>query len=136
MFPNQNRAMSKVIEFFLYLILSGMIGAICGAFTRFFEYLIGNPFREEMSHGNIFSFYGRWIRLKYDAEEAKLNQQSSYRLNMWKALGVCPYCVNVYITGIFGGFCIWYSGIYWWLIFAVLAVSHYVLGYIFDKEGY
>ena len=129
--------MSTAIEFFLYLVIALIIGMICGAFTRFFEYLIGNPFRDEMNHGNILAFYGRWIRNNYDKQEARQGERgAAYALNMWKAAGVCPYCVNVYITLIFGGICIWYSGIHWWLIFAILAVSHYTLGYIFDKEGY
>lgn len=128
-----------MIEVLIHIVCSMLLGAITAMFTRFFEYLIGNPFREEVYTKSILSFYGVWIRKNYDRVEAGIRDDSPKghtRLNFWKAMGVCPYCLNVYVGLVVYGVAIVYTDLYWWLLFSVLAVSHYVLGWIFDKEGY
>lgn len=128
-----------MITVLVHIVCSMLLGAIAGAFTRFFEYLIGNPWKDEVYKGSIFSFYGVWIRKNYDRVEKTIVEDSPKgysKLNFWKALGVCPFCFNVYVGLLIYGVAIIYTDLYWWLLFSVLAVSHYVLGWIFDKEGY
>lgn len=124
--------MIAAITILVSLLSSIFIGAIVGAFTRFFEFLIGNPWRDEVFRGNILSFYGVWIRKRYD----KFEEQNNFtKLNFYKALGVCPYCLNVWFGFIIGGFMLYVLDLQWWLMVGILASSHYTLGYIFDKEG-
>jgi len=131
--------MEQLTFFLVELLCVLIIGAMAGALTRLFEYVIGNPFKEDMNQGAILSVYGRWILKNYNRVEKTMfdgHAKGHYALNMWKAAGVCPFCVNVYISLIFGIVCIVFSPIHWWLIFAILAVSHFVLGWILEKEGY
>jgi hypothetical protein len=121
-----------IVELITWIIL----GACFGGFTFFLEYLIGNPFKDEVYTGNILSFYGVWIRKHYDRVEASIAlnkpEKNAYtKLNYWKAAGVCPYCLNVHVSWIMALVFIVSTPLNWWGVLIVLPVSHvtlYVLG--------
>ena len=127
-----------MIELIGQILFALLLGAIVGLTTRFLEYLIGNPWRDEVYKGSILSFFGVWIRKNYDRVEQSIevdNVKGYSRLNMWKALWVCPFCLNVYVGLVYVGLSVVYTDFWWWLALAVLSVSHYVLGWILDNEG-
>lgn len=128
------------------IITTVLIGILSGALTKFFLYLIGNPYQEKVNTGAIFSFYGVWVRQNHD----RLKEQIEYRLsgysnvnsfdkaaarmiNKYKALGACPWCINVYIAAISGSFFLCFHEISLWHLIYLLPISHLSLTYIIDN---
>lgn len=123
-----------LLEIITWIIL----GACFAIFTFFFEYLIGNPFKDQVYTGNIFSFYGVWIRRNYDRVEASIQlnkpEKNAYtKLNYWKALGVCPYCLNVHVGWIIGLLFVFGSTLHIWGLMIALPVSHITLYTLADR---
>jgi hypothetical protein len=123
-----------LLEIITWIIL----GACFSGITFLFEYMIGNPWKDEVYTGNIFSFYGLWIRRNYDRVQASIDlnkpEKNAYtKLNYWKALGVCPYCLNVHVGWVFTLFFACFTELNWWGIFIALPASHVGLYWISDR---
>ena len=129
------------------IITTILIGILSGALTKFFLYLIGSPYQEKVNTGAIFSFYGVWVRQNHDRLKEQIEKrlanvhctQDSFdrsaarMINKYKALGACPWCINVYIAAISGGFFLWFHDISLWHLVYLLPISHLSLTYIIDN---
>ena len=128
------------------IITTILIGILSGALTKFFLYLIGNPYQESMNTGAILSFYGIWVRHNHDrlkeqiekrlsgySDEKSFDKAATRMINKYKALGACPWCINVYIAAISGGFFLWFHDISLWHLVYLLPISHLSLTYIIDN---
>ena len=101
----------------LYVILISGVGACT---TYFYQFIIGNPDKDEVYLRSIFSFFGVWLEKKYNKIEDPIENsivnmggmkslhykdrmKIALNVNIWKPLGICIYCSNVYITAIVTG---------------------------------
>jgi len=127
------------------IIIVILTGIIIGSVTKFFLYLIGNPYQEKVNTGAIFAFYGVWVRQKHDefsehlqrklsglSSEKEFERKAARMINIFKALGACPWCVNVYISALFGCASLYYYNISLWHLVYLLPISHLSLSYIID----
>jgi hypothetical protein len=100
-----------------FIITTLFIALVAAFATLFYSYCIGNPEYGEVKSGRILSKLGHWLEEKYQEHEikesnrikAKMIDQDQLermrllrgkKLNWYKALGICPVCVNPYITTI------------------------------------
>ena len=122
-----------LIEILLWLVLSGCIASV----TVFIEYIIGDPWKEDINEGAIFSFYGKWILKKHEeyANSIILNkpQGAHTKVNWYKALGCCPKCFNVHVAWILTLGIVLGSPLSWWGVFITIPISHIVLIWLMDK---
>lgn len=124
-----------------------LLACIAPLLTCFLEYLIGDPWKEEVNTKAIFSRIGVWVSHGYDRTERKIAEKMmrskvgskqqeeillSQKKNWYMVLGACPSCMNVYVSaGFLVGFFIICSISMWWL-FAAMPISHFVLGKILE----
>lgn len=100
-----------------FIITTLFIALVASCATLFYGYCIGNPESGQVKRGRIFSKLGLWLEVKYEQHEADEGLRLSSKmigrtqdererlargkkLNWYKALGMCPVCVNPYITTI------------------------------------
>lgn len=113
-----------IYEYELYTIAVMLFTSYVSACaTWFFDFCIGEPHSGEIIKGRIFSFYGKYILDKYFEVEKDNKLRQSTRLNWWKALGVCPICFNVYLTGLVGMCLHAYFGVNFSFILAEMVLS-------------
>jgi hypothetical protein len=91
-------------------LITLIIGAFMTAtFSHFLHWCIGSPNGYDVKTGRIFSKYGVWISKQYDLTEERLKGKG---LNWYKAMGMCVYCMGVYIAiiSLFIGYAIgWFN---------------------------
>lgn len=113
----------------IHVLTVCLIAFISACSTRFYLYLIGDPWDEQVNRKAIFSFIGKWVEDNYFLAEEKI--KGSYtRKNWFMALGACHHCNNVYWTAIIGSLLIWLcSYSFLWLI-PVFPLSHFVISWL------
>lgn len=101
----------------------------------FWDFCIGEPHHGEVEKGRIFSRFGSYILEKYYEHESKEKDRLYYitssqefirnqKLNLYKILGVCPICMNVYVAGIIGLGSCFFFGVSFWSILPEIFVSY------------
>ena len=94
-----------MIETLVYLTVL-LIGAFMAAcIVELYSFCIGEPDDQHVIDGRIFSVFGRFVQRQYLAHEKRSKGKG---LNWWKAIGLCKYCVTV------------------WIAWITLAVGHYL----------
>jgi hypothetical protein len=124
-----------LIEIGLWLVIGFLIGCV----TNFIEYIIGEPYLDEMYRGRILSVVGLWLRKRYDELENRIAlntapKDAHQKLNWYKALGVCPFCFNVYVTWIISICLALFTPLSWWGIFITLPIAHVSLGWLMSRD--
>lgn len=128
----------------IYVIVVGLMGGVA---TFWFMSLIGDPDKEEVNTRAIFSFYGVWIRHKYDAYEKALEDRITRRamnlkeqekfearhINWAKSGGACRYCTGVYITAFMSAIIFYCTDVSLWWIFLTLPTFHFSLKHMTEK---
>lgn len=80
--------------------------------TLFVDFCIGEPHQHTVNKGRIFSKFGVYVRKRYDMREKETSDirksilemggpeesEKFVRVNYWKILGVCPVCLNVWLS--------------------------------------
>lgn len=87
------------------------VAYIAACTTFFYDFCIGEPSQGKPKSGRILSLLGLWLHNKYTRIEGRHELQKqdlkdkddlelyNYRRKNWyKALGMCPICVNPYIA--------------------------------------
>lgn len=128
----------------LYVILISGVGACT---TYFYQFIIGNPDKDEVYLRSIFSFFGVWLEKKYNKIEDPIQNsienmggmkslhykdrmKIALNVNIWKPLGICIYCSNVYITAIVTGIIFYFTFVSLWWILPSLVISNMILNFI------
>lgn len=104
-----------------------IVAYVSACFTYFIDFCIGEPHHGEVEQGRIFSEYGNFILKKYfDVQSDKIKNNST-RLNWWKALGVCPICMNVYVTLLAGILiCLFFGTSFWGILPEIFISNRYL----------
>jgi hypothetical protein len=136
--------MIDLLLLLIYVIITGLLGGIA---TYWFMSLIGDPDTEDLNTRAIFSFYGVWIRQKFDKYEKNMEDQmtrmtltmrqeqryEARHINWAKSMGACRYCTGVYITALVSFLIFYTQGISLWWIFLTLPVFHFSLKYTMEN---
>ena len=106
------------------MITFALFAIAAGCLTDLYSFAIGDPAKGEIKEGRILSFIGRYLEHRYyiakDRAAAKFAQAihaskdgtASEKIlhegvQVWKALGLCPRCTNVWIS--IPVFAIWWT---------------------------
>lgn len=127
--------------------------------TYFYTFAIGEPHKGEAKIGRVFSRLGLWLDMKYEAFENKqnirfaegerkikqslpkdfLNQiarlKMSRRLNVYKALGLCPICSNIWFGFITLPITFYFFELNWLLLLPAIVISNQFVRDFMRKGG-
>lgn len=132
------------------ILISVALSYSSAALSYLYDFCIGEPHGTSVNKGRIFSFIGVFIRSKFDnfeAETEKIRDNTKrsliesgyeigaameeadkfYRVNPWKAAGVCPICFNVWCSIIICVPSIFAFDIPWYLFLPITAVANRIL---------
>lgn len=133
--------------FFLLCELAAIFISAYGTamISAFIDYIIGSPSSGEINQGRIFARVGVYLVRKHDQFEQKesiryadkiglnapdfvyQNIAAFYRRNIWKPLGACASCSNVWLSAIVGVFLFWYFSWNWiFILFFIVASNYYI----------
>jgi hypothetical protein len=129
------------------IIVSVLLLASCAPLmTKFLLYIMGNPHHEHVNIKAIFAQAGLWVAEGYDRTDRKIAERISGKFcdtrkvdryaatqkNWYMMLGACPYCMNVWVSGLLLTSLFLLFGIPLWNLVYAMPVGHYVLGLVLD----
>lgn len=128
------------------IIVSTLLLASCAPLmTKFLLYIMGNPHHERVNVKAIFGQVGLWVAEGYDRTDRQIAERASTLFDARKAdryaatqknwfmmAGACPYCMNVWVSGLLLTTLFLLFGIPLWNMIYAMPVGHYVLGLVLD----
>lgn len=119
-----------MIDLILQFLVASLLALSAAMGTIFLDFCFGHPHEDEMAEGRIFSFYGRWIKKKYEESERK---NSAYAVNWYKAFGMCPICFNVWFSMLGAIPLIWFQILAPWCVLPYIFVSNFLFRLMFTR---
>lgn len=134
------------MELFFLMLAVGVIGLLSGALTYVLEYIIGQPYKDNLNTRAVFSRYGLWVRRKYNEYEFRLSERVIRQkdvlseenvevksINIYMMLGACPSCFNIWVTAAFSIITLLSIGYSPFWAFLALGTSHFSLHFMMDN---
>lgn len=94
---------------FQSLILASVVGIGAGAMTIFIDFII--------QPGQIFGFWTKFL------ERVMNHEKNPFRF-LYKPMGGCLYCMNVWVAFGIYSLAVYHTGLTWWLILPSAAIAH------------